>query len=62
MKPDLQIEIYAHKAIYLNMEHEELTEEFEQIRRDFVSEMFEYCSKKIIIRRTLGMNTHNLYY
>lgn len=37
-----------HKAIYLNMEHEELTEEFEQIRRDFVSEMFEYCSKKNI--------------
>lgn len=37
-----------HKAIYLNMEHEDLLEEFEEIRKDFVSKMFEYCSKKNI--------------
>ena len=37
-----------HKAIYLNMEHEDLLEEFEEIRKDFVSKMFEYCSSKNI--------------
>lgn len=37
-----------HKAIYLNMEHEDLLEEFEEMRKDFVSKMFEYCSKKNI--------------
>ena len=30
------------------MEHEDLLEEFEEIRKDFVSKMFEYCSKKNI--------------
>ena len=37
-----------HKAIYLNLEHEDLIEEFEQTRRDFISRMFKYCSEKNI--------------
>ena len=37
-----------HKAIYLNMEHEELVEEFDEIRRDFIAKMLEYCDNKKI--------------
>ena len=37
-----------HKAIYLNMEHEELLEEFEEIRRQFIAKMLEYCDNKKI--------------
>lgn len=37
-----------HKAIYLNMEHEELVEEFEEIRRRFIAKMIEYCDNKKI--------------
>ena len=37
-----------HKAIYLNMENEELIEEFEYIRREFIAEMLKYCDSKKI--------------
>ena len=37
-----------HKAIYLNMEHEELLEKFEEIRRQFIAKMLEYCDNKKI--------------
>ena len=37
-----------HKAIYLNMEHEELVEEFDEIRRKFIAKMIEYCDNKKI--------------
>lgn len=37
-----------HKAIYLNLEHEELVEEFEEIRRKFIAAMLEYCDNKKI--------------
>ncbi len=37
-----------HKAIYLNMEHEELVEEFDEVRRDFIAKMLEYCDSKKI--------------
>ena len=37
-----------HKAIYLNLENEELIEEFENIRRKFIAEMLEYCDSKKI--------------
>lgn len=37
-----------HKAIYLNIEHEEILEEFEEIRRKFVAKMFEFCDSKKI--------------
>lgn len=37
-----------HKAIYLNLEHEELVEEFEEIRRKFIAAMLEYCDSKKI--------------
>ena len=37
-----------HKAIYLNMEHEELIEEFDEIRRKFIASMLEYCDNKKI--------------
>lgn len=37
-----------HKAIYLNMEHEELVEEFDEIRRQFIAKMIEYCDNKKI--------------
>lgn len=35
-----------HKAIYLNIEHEEIMENFEEIRRKFVAKMFEFCKDK----------------
>ena len=37
-----------HKAIYLNMEHEELVEEFDEIRREFIAKMIEHCDNKKI--------------
>ena len=30
------------------MEHEELVEEFDEIRRDFIAKMLEYCDNKKI--------------
>jgi hypothetical protein len=37
-----------HKAIYLNMEYEDLVEEFDEIRRDFIGKMLDYCNNKKI--------------
>lgn len=37
-----------HKAIYLNMEHEDLVEEFDEVRRSFIAKMLEYCDIKNI--------------
>lgn len=43
-----QFKKLRHKALYLSMEHEELVEEFDQVRHDFVSKMLEYCKDKKI--------------
>tara|TARA_B100000989_G_scaffold204603_1_gene154893 strand:+ start:626 stop:1306 length:681 start_codon:yes stop_codon:yes gene_type:complete len=43
-----QFKKLRHKALYLNMEHEELIEEFEEVRHIFISKMLEYCKDKKI--------------
>ena len=51
-KPQAQVELkkqfnkLKHKALYLNLEHEEITEEFQEIKREFISKMLEFCSNK----------------
>ena len=37
-----------HKILYLNMEHEELNEEFQEIRRDFIAKIMIYCQNNKI--------------
>lgn len=37
-----------HKILYLNMEHEELDDEFQEIRRDFIAKIIIYCQEKNI--------------
>ena len=34
-----------HKALYLNMEYEEVLEVFEEARTSFIGAMHEYCAK-----------------
>ena len=43
-----QFQKLRHKALYLNMEHEELMEDFQHIRHEFISKMLEYCKNKNI--------------
>ena len=43
-----QFKKLRHKALYLNMEHEELIEEFEEVRHRFISKMLEHCKNKKI--------------
>tara|TARA_R110001592_G_scaffold323013_5_gene602072 strand:+ start:665 stop:1327 length:663 start_codon:yes stop_codon:yes gene_type:complete len=35
-----------HKALYLNMEYEELSEKFEKIKCNFIKQLIKYCEKR----------------
>ena len=35
-----------YKALYLNMEYEDLVEKFKEIKQEFIERMLEYCRQK----------------
>ena len=43
-----QFQKLRHKALYLSMEYEEMIEEFENARHQFISKMLKYCQNKKI--------------